>query len=52
MICRFFGKHELPEGALDALMMDFRQFRAGLDAELVDRSMSEPTLDCPDRKPV
>ncbi len=45
MIRKFFTKQEFPEGACDALMMEFRKFRAELDAELVQRSMSEPTLD-------
>ena len=49
MIHRFFDKQNYPEGAAAALMMEFRHFRAGLDSELVQRSMSEPTLDGSDK---
>jgi hypothetical protein len=44
MIFRFFEEQEYPEGAANALMLEFRNFRRALDSELVERSMSEPNL--------
>jgi hypothetical protein len=49
MIHGFFSKQQYPEGAADALMVEFRDFRARLDAEMVERSMSHPTLDGSDK---
>jgi len=38
MIHKFFAKNEFPQDAANALMMDFRDFRAELDAEKAERS--------------
>jgi hypothetical protein len=35
MLVRFFKKHDLPEGGLAAVLMDFRDFRFELDREEV-----------------
>lgn len=37
MVLKFFEKSEFPEAAGVALMQDFRDFRAGLDAEVAQR---------------
>lgn len=42
MIVRFFGKMDFPDGALGALMVEFRQFRHELEMEKVERSQSDP----------
>lgn len=42
MLIRFFKKLDLPEGALGALMMDFRDFRHQLAMEKVEKSQSDP----------
>ncbi len=42
MIHKFFAASKFPEGANSALMKDFREFRAKLDAEPVDRSDEDP----------
>lgn len=42
MFVRFFKDRDLPEGALGALMMDFRDFRHELDMAKVDKSQSDP----------
>lgn len=42
MIHRFFNKAKFPPGASDAIMLDFRDFRAELDEEAVERSQSNP----------
>lgn len=38
MILKFFKKAEFPMGAAEALMQEFRDFRAELDSEIADRS--------------
>jgi hypothetical protein len=43
MILKFFDKAEFPSGAGAALMLDFRKFRAELDAEPVENFTEEPT---------
>ena len=43
MIIKFFDKSQFPEGAAAALMKDFRDFRAELDDEPIDKYRSEPT---------
>jgi hypothetical protein len=43
MIVKFFGKLDLPHnGALNALMMEFRDFRMALDLEPVEGSFDAP----------
>ena len=42
MIIKFFNKMEYPSGAAAALMMEFRDFRHGLDMEAVEKSASDP----------
>lgn len=42
MIHKFFKAHDLPEGALGALMVDFRDFRHKLDMEVVDKGVRDP----------
>jgi len=42
MIVKFFGKMKFPEGALAALMQEFRDFRHQLETEKVDTSRSDP----------
>jgi hypothetical protein len=42
MIHRFFAKQGFPEQAGAALMMEFRNFRAALDAESVETSEEKP----------
>jgi hypothetical protein len=41
MIHQFFRKEEFPQTAADAVMIDFRDFRAELDAEKVERSTDD-----------
>lgn len=36
MIVKFFGEREFPQAACAALLDDFRDFRSGLDKELVE----------------
>lgn len=38
MLLKFFDKMDFPEGAAAALMQEFRDFRAELDAEKLERS--------------
>lgn len=38
MIRQFFKKQEFPSGAADAVMVEFRDYRAELDAEKAERS--------------
>jgi hypothetical protein len=45
MIFKFFNKMEFPEAAAGALMQDFRDFRAELDTEFVQKSMDNPPDD-------
>ena len=45
MILEFFKKSEFPEGAGSALMMEFRDFRAELDAELATRPENDENAD-------
>jgi hypothetical protein len=42
MIYKFFDKSEYPAGAAAALMMEFRKFRAGLDAAPIETSSTNP----------
>jgi hypothetical protein len=42
IIWKFFKKEGFPQGAGEALMGMFRDFRAQLDAESVESSMSDP----------
>lgn len=42
MIHQFFEKQEFPEEAGAALMVEFRAFRAKLDANLVERKLVDP----------
>lgn len=42
MIAKFFSTNEFPEGALMALMVEFRKFRQGLDQEPVESTMTDP----------
>lgn len=42
MIVKFFKSHDLPDGALAALMKDFRDFRFSLDMEPVGKFISDP----------
>lgn len=41
ILVKFFKKNDLPDGALGALLQDFRDFRHGLDMEKAERS-SDP----------
>ncbi len=41
MIHKFFAKAEFPQEAANAVMVDFRDFRADLDAEKTERSSKE-----------
>ena len=38
MVLKFFKKSEFPDGAAEALMMEFRDYRAELDRETAERS--------------
>lgn len=40
MIIKFFTEKDLPMDAAGALMVDFRDFRAGLDADMAERPES------------
>lgn len=42
MVRRFFASEEFPEGAANALMVRFRDFRAALDDEAVERTRKNP----------
>ena|SRR5215472_7401320 len=42
MIVKFFEKAEFPMGAAEALMQDFRDFRAALDQEAVEKGTGIP----------
>ncbi len=42
MIHRFFDKEGFPPGANSAIMLEFRDFRAALDQEEVERKMTPP----------
>jgi len=42
MLYGFFKKHDFPQQALGALMMDFRDFRHELDTERVETSHIDP----------
>jgi hypothetical protein len=42
MIFKFFKDRDLPAEALGALMMDFRDFRHGLDMEKINKIQSDP----------
>ena len=42
MIIKFFGKLDLPNGALAAFMQEFRHFRYELEQEHVDSSRIDP----------
>lgn len=45
MIHDFFGRNQFPRGAGEELMMMFRDFRAKLDDEKVERSRENPDGD-------
>ena len=45
IVIRFFEKNEFPQSALGAVMLDFREFRAELDAEPVEHSTHENLAD-------
>jgi len=42
MIVKFFSKMEFPDGALAALMQEFRDFRHQLESEKVETGRSDP----------
>jgi len=42
MIRKFFVSEQFPEGAANALMMQFRDYRVKLDAEKIETSISDP----------
>ena len=42
MLFKFFNKMEFPDGALNALLQEFRDFRAELDREKVEGGMQDP----------
>jgi hypothetical protein len=42
MIHKFFAAEEFPRGANDAVMLAFREFRAELDQEILERGMNDP----------
>ncbi len=42
MIHKFFNANQFPKGANDALMVEFRNFRAELDQMTVERGLSNP----------
>jgi hypothetical protein len=42
MLVKFFDKNEFPEEAAAALLIAFRDFRAGLDQEKVEGSLQDP----------
>jgi len=42
MMVKFFDRVDFPEGALAAIMLEFRKFRAELDREPIETFMSEP----------
>jgi hypothetical protein len=42
MIRKFFDTNEFPEGAADALVISFRDYRAQLDDEEIKTSRSDP----------
>lgn len=42
MILQFFESEELPKGAAQALLVQFRDFRHTLDTEKIDTSYSDP----------
>lgn len=42
MIHKFFNKNNYPEGAANALMGDFREFRSQLDAEPIETAERIP----------
>jgi hypothetical protein len=42
MIHKFFSKQDFPEGANNALMVEFREFRKALDEEPVERWAHDP----------
>jgi hypothetical protein len=42
MILRFFAAHDLPEQAAGALLVDFRDFRLGLDLDKPEEFYSDP----------
>lgn len=42
MILKFFSKFELPEAAAGAMLVEFRDFRAALDQEVVEGKLQNP----------
>ena len=47
MLHKFFSKMEFPAGALGALMVEFRDFRAKIDDERVEHTHREPPTEGP-----
>ena len=45
MIHQFFEKEDFPKGADDALMVAFRDFRAALDDQAVEKGRWQPSED-------
>lgn len=45
MIFKFFNNIKYPEGAANALMLEFRLFRHALDTETVESSVTTPSFD-------
>jgi hypothetical protein len=42
MLRKFFDRNDFPQSACDAMLIDFRDFRAQLDDEQIERSRSDP----------
>lgn len=42
MVLKFFSKFELPMEAAGQMLIEFRDFRAALDQEKLDRTIDEP----------
>lgn len=42
MLVKFFAEHEFPMAACDALLIEFRDFRAMLDDEVIETSRTDP----------
>jgi hypothetical protein len=45
MLVKFFSHHDYPQGACEAMLVQFRDFRAELDDEQVTRNRSHPDED-------
>ena len=42
MVIKFFNNFELPSAAADQMLVEFRDFRAQLDQEVVEGGMQDP----------